>query len=728
MRILEININSFGKFTNYTLKFENNLTIINEDNSFGKTTIAHFIKAMFFGMKAPKGKGKRLNLPRFKYLPWGKTTYGGSLTFIYKGRTYTVTRTFGESLTNDSIVVKDHARNVNIDELNDTKITRDNFGDIIFGVNSDSFEKLNFIQQLEVLYSTDDKIHDDINLKLRGLFGHTAEDSDYASANNILDDFIKELSPSLQRKNSIYNKTDRELNAINSLVFEAEKAQQLIKENTNELDALRKQKSENDKVKAKLDADLKLITNKKLLEKDLNDYNELLAEETNLNLQIKQNKTIFGDNDIADINLTYLEALSNDLSAKENDFNKFKDKTQAEINTLNVSLSKAESTDVESLVIKRSHKEISEKITKLNADVDLLTSKIKKFTVIDILLSIITLAIYFFVVNSKNNKLKQEIANLNKEISELQQRLQNYEQELVTMAHEDNGTNLKLKIAELTENIKQNQLTFETLKLQVFNVYQKYAVTINSVSDVHVAYFKLKNHYERHLELTKKLNDTKAKLQNYDIERINKDLKVFATLDEEKITDNKNDVDAKNAQLIRTITTLEQQIDANENLASNLENYKLDRDELRETMHNYDMNRTLLEVAQKLLKHANQQLAARYLTPLENNVNDLIKKLKLDGYAVAFDGNSEIKLKDENSTEYYDFAYYSAGSQDTISFLVRIALINLVYQDLKPFMILDDTFVNFDDKKIKLVRPLLEKLAENNQIIYFTCSSSRALT
>lgn len=144
-------------------------------------------------------------------------------------------------------------------------------------------------------------------------------------------------------------------------------------------------------------------------------------------------------------------------------------------------------------------------------------------------------------------------------------------------------------------------------------------------------------------------------------------------------------------------------------------------------MQNYEQKKELLTIARTLLEHANQQLAARYLTPLQNNVNDLLTKIKLEGYSVMFDGNSEMKLKDLDTNEYYDFAYYSAGSQDLISVLVRVALIDLVYQDLKPFIILDDTFVNFDDKRIKLVRPLLEKLSQDNQIIYFTCSSSRDL-
>ncbi len=727
MRILELNIDSFGKLENYNLKFDQKLTIINEDNSFGKTTIAQFIKAMFFGMKTAKGKGKRLSLPRFKYLPWGKTTYGGNLTFVYNGRTYTVTRTFGESLSNDTIAVKDLARNVNIDELNGIKITRDNLGDIIFGVNSESFEKLNFIQQLEVLYSSDEKIHDDINVKLRGLFGHTTEDSDYTSAFNILDDAIKELSPGNQRRNSLYNKTDRELNATNNLVFEAENAVNLISENSDELVALKRQKAENDKLKTKLENDLKLVANKKILEKDLKDYNALNDEINNLNLQIEENKKLFAGNKVENTNLVYLEKLSTDLSAKESEFNKFKDEAQTEINSINAALNTLESTNVEVLFIKRAHKETSEEITKLENEVTLLNANIKRFSFLDIFLSIITLSIYFFVLKSKNNKLRKEIALLNKTIDELNVKLENYAAELATMTSTESDIKLKQKLDEWTQKVNQKQKELEAFKEHVFDVFRKYSVKVNSVSDVQVAYFLINSHYEKHLALNKKLNDVNFKLKNYDIKKINSDLNSFALLDEEELNRNKSNVDIKNDELIKKITALEKQIEANEDLASNLENYKFERDELRTTMQNYEQKKELLTIARTLLEHANQQLAARYLTPLQNNVNDLLTKIKLEGYSVMFDGNSEMKLKDLDTNEYYDFAYYSAGSQDLISVLVRVALIDLVYQDLKPFIILDDTFVNFDDKRIKLVRPLLEKLSQDNQIIYFTCSSSRDL-
>lgn len=73
----------------------------------------------------------------------------------------------------------------------------------------------------------------------------------------------------------------------------------------------------------------------------------------------------------------YLEELSTDLSAKESEFNKFKDEAQTEINSINAALTTLESTNVEVLFIKRAQKETSEKITKLENEVTLLNANIK---------------------------------------------------------------------------------------------------------------------------------------------------------------------------------------------------------------------------------------------------------------------------------------------------------------------------------------------------------------
>lgn len=393
----------------------------------------------------------------------------------------------------------------------------------------------------------------------------------------------------------------------------------------------------------------------------------------------------------------YLEELSTDLSAKESEFNTFKDEAQTEINSINAALTTLESTNVEVLFIKRAQKETSEKITKLENEVALLNANIKRFRFLDIFLSIITLSIYFFVLKSKNNKLRKEIALLNKTIDELNVKLENYAAELATMTSTESDIKLKQKLDEWTQKVNQKQKELEAFKEHVFDVFRKYSVKVNSVSDVQVAYFLINSHYEKHLALNKKLNDVNFKLKNYDIKKINSDLNSFALLDEEELNRNKSNVDIKNDELIKKITALEKQIEANEDLASNLENYKFERDELRTTMQNYEQKKELLTIARTLLEHANQQLAARYLTPLQNNVNDLLTKIKLEGYSVMFDGNSEMKLKDLDTNEYYDFAYYSAVLKSYFKSLTFCSAFKSVLTTQNP------VFFNFSNACERLV-------------------------
>ena len=49
MIIKRIGIENYGKISGLDMKFSGGINEITEDNGFGKTTIASFIKAMFYG-------------------------------------------------------------------------------------------------------------------------------------------------------------------------------------------------------------------------------------------------------------------------------------------------------------------------------------------------------------------------------------------------------------------------------------------------------------------------------------------------------------------------------------------------------------------------------------------------------------------------------------------------------------------------------------------------------
>ena len=96
------------------------------------------------------------------------------------------------------------------------------------------------------------------------------------------------------------------------------------------------------------------------------------------------------------------------------------------------------------------------------------------------------------------------------------------------------------------------------------------------------------------------------------------------------------------------------------------------------------------------------------------------------GYAIddfELDMDLNIKLSYSGSTKSGE--YLSQGYQDLVALCSRLALVDVLYPEEKPILILDDPFTNFDDKKIKESLKLLSKIAEQRQTIYFTCHDSR---
>ena len=56
---------------------------------------------------------------------------------------------------------------------------------------------------------------------------------------------------------------------------------------------------------------------------------------------------------------------------------------------------------------------------------------------------------------------------------------------------------------------------------------------------------------------------------------------------------------------------------------------------------------------------------------------------------------------------------------------MRLALIDALFKQEEPFIILDDPFVNLDDNHTAYALETLNKIAQNKQIVYMVCNSSR---
>ena len=57
---------------------------------------------------------------------------------------------------------------------------------------------------------------------------------------------------------------------------------------------------------------------------------------------------------------------------------------------------------------------------------------------------------------------------------------------------------------------------------------------------------------------------------------------------------------------------------------------------------------------------------------------------------------------------------------------MRLSLIDAMYDDEKPFIILDDPFTNLDQDKVNKGKKFINELSDSYQILYFTCNEDRA--
>lgn len=201
MRIISCHIDNFGKLSNYNFDFHDGLNIINQENGWGKTTFAAFLKAMFFGLDY--SRSKKMLVDRSKYYPWNEGKFGGSITFEIKGKMYRIVRSFGKKESDDDFVIYDLDKNVETLEYSS------NIGEEIWKVDRDSFEKTAFITLKEF-----DLLNDIISGKLGDIDEQEADMEASGKAISTLERNINRLDSKRSNGTGSIREKREELNAL----------------------------------------------------------------------------------------------------------------------------------------------------------------------------------------------------------------------------------------------------------------------------------------------------------------------------------------------------------------------------------------------------------------------------------------------------------------------------------------------------------------------------------
>ena len=631
MKLIKCHIENFGKLENFDYDFTDGLNTIKQENGFGKTTFASFIKAMFYGLDAKRNT--KVLTDRKKYEPWQGGSFGGNIEFEIDGKKYKVERFFGKKEADDTFKIYDLSTNLETEDFSK------NLGEEIFKLNKEAYERSTFIsgQNMET------SMNDSINAKLGNILENENDINSSEKAIKTLDDAIK-----------FYKKTGGR-GEINEAILKKSKLEQKLENSKTDEKNLEERKKSLEILKKQISE--KLVQQEKY-RKNIIEINEEEAKKSKL-----EQYTL----------------LKNQLDESQKKLKSFLDKGTDDIELINkIEFNKNKLENTKNKIERNKSKfKFNKKIciTSLIISIILVIITIilfiKNLKLISIVLAVVCLisAISFIILSVVVAKTKRKLDTKNQEKENL-----------------DNMLNTLNSIYEKQKKDgeeESNRLKQEyDLKLRNLEAFEK----LNNIQDL-ISYVPATSNLNK-VEIEQNLNNLNNEIN--------------------KLNDEKNYIQNQIELLEASVDTFETENELNEIT-----------DKIEEMKHNLD----ILEKTKEYLSIAKEQFSSHYLKGMQESFVKNIEFLNGKTIDINLDVNLNAEINEKGSNKKIDF--FSTGYQDIIYICMRLSLIESLFENEKPFIILDDPFVNLDEEKIQHAKELINNISKQYQIIYLACHESR---
>ncbi len=699
MKIKEITLEGFGVFTKrFRAKFEEDkLNVILGPNESGKSTLLRGITAILFGLKKDEWK---------RYKSWGKAkNYIGEIKFVVDENNYRITREFetnkvtfirqakkGEITTlfegNASPQSRTEEKEFYLSALKD-----------VIGINNETvFYNTNVVRQKLI----EAEIGSEIQQIITGAVG--------TNYKNILEkwrDRYFEYTKKSVWDDASDKRNDRKIELIEKQLKELEGKKENIIENSIKSSEIEEKLEKLEKELAAKEEELKKA---KQNFETVKKYNELLEK---YNLLKTRNKELTEE-------IERIKEINIELKSKEENLEEFKEyekitddvlENYRTLNNLKKELAEKEEK-IKQLPSGESSLLLRKLILGINgfiiAGLTFLTGMKYKFPSLFIVsagIVILTLGfiVYTFIRHSREKFKKETVLNLQrKEIEDLKRKiliLNNTLTEHITFL-EDESFEYKLEqYKKLSNEIENLKFTLEKMKdLEELK---------NSQAEIENEMFMLTKMFD-------------------EMESNNPFLSRFKQ-DPSKGIDYVNELETNIESLEKAIEELKSEIwETKKELASTYtesESIEMldDRiEELKVELNNYILQKESYIVAVDALKEAILEYQEKHLDRLSRNVSEFFKKITKGRYI-------EINLTDEfepvikfKDSKIVNLGNLSCGAEEQLYFAIRLALIKEINNVTNLPLILDDSFVNFDNDRLKVVRDILYSIIPDNQVILLT--------
>lgn len=256
MKLLSCHIENFGKIHDYTMNFCDGTNIICEENGWGKSTFAAFIRAMFYGLEGDRKRSIEEN-ERKRYKPWQGGVFGGQLVLEIKGKEYIIARIFKDKEANDEFELRDARTNL------PSKDYTSRIGEEIFKINRESFIRTVFIEQSKCETSSTD----DINAKIGHLADNSNDLNNFEAASAKLTEIINKLNPnrytgSISKRNEEITGYERSVKGGEEIADSIKRYQEFLHEEEKLHERLKKQMKETGETQRKVAEQQSIVAKK----------------------------------------------------------------------------------------------------------------------------------------------------------------------------------------------------------------------------------------------------------------------------------------------------------------------------------------------------------------------------------------------------------------------------------------------------------------------------------
>lgn len=687
MRIQRIHIENFGKLHDFDLELKEGLNAIRAENGWGKSTLAAFIKAMFYGLDYTTKRSLKDN-ERKKYLPWQGGTFGGSLEFLAGGKRYRAERSFGSKDKEDTYALYDLDTGLACRDCSEC------LGEKLFGLDRAAFERSSFFVQQDFAAAVNDSLSAGLT--------HVEEDA------GDMQNYEKAVA-SLEERMKYYQRTGGR-GQIEKLKEERRKVQETLRTLKNQEAAAIGQKVWADE---KEQQEKKLLDNIRDLEikvQEARTYGEKAAKKAQHDLLKSQ---AYGKEETLRRTAAALAEFTA-APAGEEELDRCREMLYR-LHTLRMQEEGAAEQVQQAKAYLEQLEKSMEEFPEPNAAFRILSGILFTAGALAMIWNLFLPGLFFLAAGAVTafseirkmrlakkgtEALKKEAVSGRRELEEAEEAydaLENkrdfLEQQVCRFLHAPMGTEFQ-ELENRWKTERQRSQKYGVLKTS-YESQRKEALRSRE------AWMQFRAGYSEE-ELSSFLNPEEPERG---VKELTQELELLRK-ERESLLKEQRDIHNQIRVLEEQAELIPEQEEEEERLSQELEAAVREHD--------------LLEKTLKYLKTAREQFSSRYLKELQQRFLYYVKLLEPEREISAFP-DIKLKLKIQEAGAFRDLEYFSAGWQDLLQIAERFAVVDVLYKEEQPVLILDDPFVNLDTKKQKRAMDLLEKMAEKRQMIYFTC-------